>query len=242
MSNHMESDSIKEKNINWYTHLPDSEPLFIRLTQIGTTICVPKNHILIKAGTIPECCYMVISGMVTGYEYTPTGDERVYNFDHFNKGGILLLDAHVIANFPVSVTFRTKEPTVLIRITREQLMEEILENPSLSMKIMCSISYKFFSAVEQLRELRCNKVSVIAAKLFLGLANRFGIPYQNMIVISEPFTQQEMANLLGVNRITFIRTLKELKSLGLVDLTDKLYCISSIEKLEQYIKENDTYT
>lgn len=227
---------------SWYSRLPDSNHVLPYIESIGTKISVPKNHVLIKAGKIPDCCYIVTSGIVTGYEFTATGEERMYNFDHFNEDSILLLDAHVLANYPVPVTIRTQTPSELIRITREQLLEGVRENPDFAMGILLSTSYKFFSAVDQLREARCNKTSVITGNLFLGLAHRYGTPYKGKIVISKPFTQQELANLLGVNRITLVRTLKELRELGLIDNVDRLYCIPSIEKLKEFVKIDEPYT
>lgn len=238
INNFTESDSNTQ---TWYNRLPDAPHILAHAESIGTRIQLPKNHVLINAGEIPTCCYITISGIVTGFEYTSTAEERTYNFDHFNNQNIILLDAHVLTDYPVPVTIRTQTPAELIRITKEQLLDAIRSNPDFSLEIIRSTSYKFFSAVNQLREARCNKTSVITGNLFLGLAHRYGVPYKDKIVISEPFTQQELANLLGVNRITLVRTLKELRELGLIGNVDRMYCIPSIEKLRAFVLKDEPY-
>lgn len=226
----------------WYGNLPDAPKIRTFAECVGTHLSIPKNHILVRAGDIPSCCYVILSGSIAGFEYTATFEERSYIFDHFNSNGILLLDSHVITGYPVPVTIRTQTDTELLQITRGQLMQLIHADPEYALELLYSTSYKFFSAVEQLREARCNKTSAITSKLFLGLAHRYGNTTGDEIVISKPFTQQELANLLGVNRITFIRVMKELRELGLIEIHDHRYCIPSIQKLKEFIEKDEPYS
>lgn len=225
----------------WYGNLPDAPNIRAFAEHIGTHLSLPKNHIIVRAGDVPSCCYVILSGSIAGFEYTATFEERSYVFDHFASSGILLLDAHVITGYPVPVTIRTQTDAELIQITRGQLLQFLYADPEYALEIIYSTSYKFFSAVDQLREARCNKTSAIISKLFLGLAHRYGTASGDKIIISKPFTQQELANLLGVNRITFIRVIKELRELGLIEVNDHLYCIPSIQKLKEFIEKDEPY-
>lgn len=226
----------------WYGNLPDAPNIRAFAEHTGTHISIPKNHILVHAGDVPSCCYVILSGSIAGFEYTATFEERFYVFDHFTSSGIILLDSHVLTGYPVPVTIKAQTDAELIQITRGQLMQLIHSDPEYALEIIYSISYKFFSAVDQLREARCNKTSAIISKLFLGLAHRYGNTTEDRITIFKPFTQQELANLLGINRITFIRVIKELRELGLIEIKDHLYCIPSIQKLKEFIEKDEPYS
>lgn len=226
----------------WYGSLPDAPNVRAFAEHVGTHISIPKNHILVRAGEVPSCCYLILSGSIAGFEYTASFEERSYIFDHFNSSGILLLDAHVITGYPVPVNIRAQTNAELLQLTRGQLIAFIHKDPEYALEILYSTSYKFFSAVDQLREARCNKTAAIISKLFLGLAHRYGTVEGDKIVISKPFTQQELANLLGVNRITFIRVMKELRELELIEINNHLYCIPSIQKLKEFIESDEPYS
>ena len=71
--------------------------------------------------------------------------------------------------------------------------------------------------------------------LLLMFAERYGVPYDGKLLIKEKISQQMMANLLGVNRITMVRAIKELREMGFVDQVNGFYCIRDKERMRQYM-------
>lgn len=87
MSEHSKSQFSNENYQYHVMYLPRG---IERLEKIGTKKIFQKNTELTKAGDIPSYCYVVRSGSVIAYEYTYTGDRRVYNI--MEPGSIFLED------------------------------------------------------------------------------------------------------------------------------------------------------
>ena len=103
-----------------YSRLLVSQRNLAALERLGTVRSVPKGYVLARAGQVPEACYIVRSGRVMGYEYTASGEERVYNF---NEAGSLLLDANTLLRQTLPVSFMTLVPSTLVCIPRETLVD-----------------------------------------------------------------------------------------------------------------------
>ena len=72
--------------------------------------------------------------------------------------------------------------------------------------------------------------------MLLKFAKQSGTDYDGKILIREKISQQSMANMLRVSRITVARTIKELKDLGLLENINGYYCLRSTEQLKRHMK------
>lgn len=202
-----------------------------RLEKLGTLKLFPKNFIICEQNTLVDHFYIVKKGRVITYEYTTSGEERVYNF---MEEGSIFLEANMILNKPCPVYFKTTMPSELVCINRESLLNAMKVDQQLTLDIIESISDKFFSSMDQIREACCHNVAWKVCNLLLIFADRFGALYDGKILIKEKVSQQMLSNLLGINRITTVRAIKELKELALIEQINGYYCIRNIEKLKQH--------
>lgn len=202
-----------------------------RLEKLGEKKKYPKNHILVQAGTKPKYCYIVKSGRVVAYEYTLTGEERIYNFNEQNS---LLLEANVLFGYASPINFKTAFPSELVSIDRETLMDAISKDSEISMDIMESLATKFMSSMDQIRHANFHNAAWKICDLLLIFADRYGVPYDGKILIKEKISQQLLSNLLGINRVTAVRAIKELKEMALIEQINGYYCIRSIEQLKRH--------
>ena len=219
-----------------YSRLLVSQRNLAALERLGTVRSVPKGYVLARAGQVPESCYIVRSGRVMGYEYTASGEERVYNF---NEAGSLLLDANTLLRQTLPVSFMTLVPSTLVCIPRETLVAALNADPSIAIDLLYSVSYKFLASMEQVRELSCHNVPWKICNLLLVFAERFGVSYDNKILIKEKISQQMIASLLGINRVTVVRTVKELRELNLIEQVNGFYCIRSVSGLRRHMDTID---
>lgn len=208
-----------------------------RLEKLGFRKLFPKNHIIVEQGSFVDYCYIVKKGRVIAFEYTPSGEERVYNF---MEEGSLLLEPNILLNKPSPVYFKTTLPSELVCINRESLLHAMAEDQQLTLDIIESISDKFFGSMDQIRQACCHNVTWKICDLLLIFADRFGVQCDGKILIKEKVSQQMLSNLLGINRITTVRTIKELKELNLLDQINGYYCIRSVEKLKRHQDMIDT--
>ena len=49
-----------------------------KLEHLGEPKTFPKNHILIRSGTVPRSCYLVKSGQVVATSETSAGEELIF--------------------------------------------------------------------------------------------------------------------------------------------------------------------
>jgi CRP/FNR family transcriptional regulator len=202
--------------------------------KIGSLMKVPKNTVIIEPGVVPPYCYAVKKGCVIGYEYNSGGDERVYNV---MMTGSLIMEANLFLNALCPIYFRTVKNSELIRIEKHILLHEMAKDQRLTLDIIESISDKFFSAMDQVRELKCHDTTWMLCNLLLIFSDRYGVHYDNdkRIIIKEKISQQILSNLLGVNRITITRIIKKLKDIGLIEQINGCYCITDTEKMKQHL-------
>lgn len=209
-----------------------------RLEKIGEHVSYPKNHVLVKAGQIPQYCYIVQRGRVISYEYSYNGEERIYNF---NENNSLLLEANVLFDKISPVGFKTAKPSELIRIDKPTLMKAVTEDSQVALDIMDSLSIKFLSSMEQIRQYTSCAAPWKICNLLLIFAENYGVPYDDKILIQEKISQQLLASMLGINRITAVRAIKELKDMALIEQINGYYCIRDMERFKRHLRMLETY-
>lgn len=202
-----------------------------RLERLGEKKTFPKNHILVQAGAGTNYCYIVKSGRVIAYEYTVSGEERIYNFNERNS---IFLEANVLFGWDSPVTFKTSMKSELVCIDKETLTRAIAEDPEIAMDIIQAQATKFMSSMEQIRHASFHSAAWKICDLLLIFAESYGVPYDGKVLIQEKISQQTLSNLLGINRVTAVRAIKELKDMSLIEQINGYYCIRDISRLQRH--------
>jgi CRP/FNR family transcriptional regulator len=207
--------------------------VFSSLERFGSVKNVARRSIFIESGDIPQYCYLVKKGCIIGFEYTSGGDERVYDI---MLPGSLMLEANLLLNEPSPVFFKAVKPSILVCIDRHTLLKQMNADFNLSIGIVSYISAKFLSAMEQVRGIVCHDTIWRLCNLLLMFAEYFGAQYEDKkVLIKEKLSQQILADMLGVNRITVNRIVKELKNMDLIIQINNYYCIPNIERLKKHM-------
>lgn len=202
-----------------------------RLEKLGEERQVPKDHMLVEAGEIPKYCYIVKTGRVVCYEFSVSGEERIYNF---NENNSILLESYVLFDTVVPVNFKTTLPSKIIYIDKETLVKAISSDPQICIDVMQSMHLKFNSSMEQIRHANFHNASWKICDLLLMFADCYGVDYDGKVLIKEKISQQLLSNLLGINRVTAVRAIKELKDMALIEQVNGYYCIRDVEKLKRH--------
>lgn len=221
-------DSVEGPHTRLWTHLNDTT----RFTALGPTVEYAKGAVVAPVGEVPRCCYYVLQGRVMAFEYTAASGDRYYNF---NEEGSLLLESNVLLQKAPPVSFVALTPVKAVSIPREVLLQKLAADPDLSLEVMLSLSYKFLAAMDQVREATQCNVAWKVCNLLLTFAERYGVDYDGKTLIKEKISQQMLANLLGVNRITMVRTVKELRELGLIEQVNGFYCIRDRQRMLEFM-------
>lgn len=205
----------------------------------GEILFFPKNHILLEAGKKTEYCYVVKNGRVVSYEIMPDGEERIY---HFYEKNSLFLEESALFGKPSLVGYQMACGTEVIRIHKNAMINAIQKDPKLALELVEASSIKFQSSMEQVRHVRNYNIPWMVCDLLLSLADYCGLSIGNKVLIQEKISQQTISSILGVNRITTVRAIKELKKRGLIEQVRGRYVIQSKAALIAYQQSVDKYT
>lgn len=222
---------ISDSRRSYYTSAPILSQV---LYQIGERITLPRNHVLLRVDEIPEYCYIILSGRIISYETHINGEEQIYLI---NGPDCMILEGHLLYRIPVETNFVTTRKTELLRIDRQALINAIDQDSDVAFSIIGSITQKFLNAMTTLRYSRNFNTSWKVCNVLLTLAKQYGVEYKGSIMIREKISQQMIANILGVNRITVVNIFRDLKDMGIIEIINGYYCICDMDQMTEYMKE-----
>lgn len=207
--------------------------LYSVLEQKGSEETVPKGTCLYRIGQnkIPDVV-LLKRGTVKACQVTASGEEHIYNI--FRSGASLFLLA-CITNEPPELDFITTSQCLIVRIPADVLSQALREDGRLTRTIMVDTGRKLTSAYKRLRECESYNTEWKLCNMLLSMAERSGVEYEGKILIREKVSQQTMAGMLRVSRITVARTLKVLRDLALIETVNGYICIRDEAELLQHM-------
>ncbi len=120
------------------------------------------------------------------------------------------------------------EACELVRISRASLAGAMAKDPAVTRFVPESISYKYYSAMDQLRENYDHDATWKLYNMLLIMADNFGAPQPDgWVQIRLKISQQMLSSLLGVNRVTVCKILKDMKEMRLIAQINGYCCIRS---------------
>ncbi|MDO4545858.1 MAG: Crp/Fnr family transcriptional regulator [Bacillota bacterium] len=201
------------------------------LSLSGVEIDVPADFAFNELDQVPDYCYLVKNGRIICYDLTLNGNQRVFNI--FEKGS-LFLEECVLFDKPAHVMFRSLTSAKLLRISKCDLKRTLKDYDE--MLNFCKYqSVKFLSNMEMIRVSTQKNTEWQVCKLLQIFMEHYGKPYDGKIMITERISQQMVADILGVNRVTVTRIFRNLRGAFLEQINGN-YCIRSAELLQEYIK------
>lgn len=203
-----------------------------RLEQLGEVEHIPAGQEMNKLGEIPQCCYLVKSGRVICYEFTYNGEQRIYNFMEPNS---LFLEECLLFDKPCPILFKTAVPSELVRIDKCDLKRAFKHDIDIVMDVCESLATKFLSSMDLIRFRKQQSAAWKICKLLQIFIEHYGVAYDGKVLIQEKISQQMVADLLGMNRVTVTRKFKELKDIGLLEQINGYYCIRSSCQLQEHM-------
>lgn len=203
-----------------------------RLEALGQTMYFTKGTLLNKLNEIPGCCYIVKSGRVICYEVSYNGEQRIYNF---MEPGSLFLEEFLLFDKPCPVFFETALESELVKIEKQALTDAFKHDIDIVMDVCESMSAKYLSAMEYQRMGHRQDAAWQLCRFILLLIEHYGRHENEQIRITEKFSHQMIADLLGLNRVTVSRKLKDLRDLGLIHLDNGYIMVPDVDSLKRYM-------
>lgn len=165
---------------------------------------IPKNTIVINEGDVSDCLYIVRSGKAYALRIDETGRQFVINrfgpFDYFGEMSFFDGEARC-------ATVMTKDPCELMILPRKAFVQLAAKHPEILWRVNKAILDKLRAATEQIDALVFKDVY---SRLARFLTEHQGDDH----VVTEKFTQQELADIVGASRETINRIFNDLISWG----------------------------
>ncbi len=208
----------------------DPDP--ITLEDLGTSFTCAADTVLNSPGEIPEFCYYVKKGRVICCDLSDSGE---LVFDYLDSGS-LFLEEYILSDRPAPVVFRTLIDSELIRIDSSELLYAYHHSFSIATEICESLADKLTKTIDHVRmDARMNASWKICRMLIFFAQNYGRLTEDGMIRIDRSLSQQKLADILGMNRVTVTKKLKELRELGLIEVRSRQFYLPNVDLIVDYM-------
>ncbi len=201
----------------------------VRWLDRATTARLDRGQTLARQGEPVLHFHLLESGFLKLLQLTPEGSEVIVRFVAPGEpfGGVVAL-----GDAPYPVTAVAVQPSVVRAWRREVVAELLAETPQVRVNIMREMATHMTAALTRVRELTTERVDERLAHTLLRLASQCGRPDPDGVLIAQPLTRQELADLTGTTLYTVSRTLARWESLGLVSTRKRMLLVRSPQKLQ----------
>ena len=190
---------------------------------------IGRGETLARQGEPARLFYLLESGFLKLLQLTADGTELIVRFiapgDPF--GGVVAL-----SDAPYPVTAVAVQPSLALSWTRDTVGALLGETPQVRVNIMREMTMHMTAALTRVRELTTASVDQRLAHTILRLAEQCGRPEKDGVLIAQPLTRQEIADLTGTTLYTASRTLAKWETLGVVETRQRMLFVRSTRQLE----------
>lgn len=189
-----------------------------------------RGHVLARQGDPAHHLYLVETGFLKVLQLTVDGTELIVRFVGPGEpfGGVV-----AIGNAAYPVTAVVVQPSVMRGWTRDVAAELLQQTPQVRVNIMREMATHMTDALTRVRELTTARVGQRLAHTLLRLSRQCGQPEAGGVLITQPLTRQELADLTGTTLYTVSRTLAKWEAQGLLESRKRLLLLKSLKTLEQ---------
>jgi CRP/FNR family transcriptional regulator, cyclic AMP receptor protein len=172
--------------------------------------------------------FIILSGKVKVHNETPDGREDVLAF---LAAGELFGEMSLLDGRGRSADVTTLEPTEVLILTREAMMECIYRSPRIGINLLATLAGRLRLANDTIRIQKTVDAPGRMAKQLLVLARQHRVDTPLGVEIGTRLTQSDLAGLIGVTRETASKILSEFRSLGWLEIDKQRYTLLREDEL-----------
>lgn len=177
--------------------------------------------------------FLILDGLVRTYYLSPVGREITMAFW---SAGDLIGGPAFFGERPTHIwSAQAIETTRALTISTRALKELAEELPSVALGIIDALSFKLHWVSLMLQTLGTESVTQRLATLLLQLSETYGEPSEDGTVIRYPFSQADLASMVGASRPWVSTTFGRLQKEGVVAMRQRHIVIIGLEKLKEML-------
>jgi CRP/FNR family transcriptional regulator, cyclic AMP receptor protein len=200
--------------------------------QYGTMKTYPKGTSLFLQHQLLTDVYIVVSGRVRVYLLSPIGEERhlfvVGANSIIGESNVWSLDTYVYSAAASTIV-------EVIRIPKTLFQDIVRNTPGLFELVLQSMSQKQNALLIQTQLMSFSSVEQRVMFVLTQLAETFGESLGDHVLITIPFTHQELSQVVGASRVSVSNVMLSLQEKNIISKHNKQYLIHSMASLQPYI-------
>ena len=205
----------------------DSEAVNNLIEQMET-VRFPRGTTIFDEGEPGDRLYIITAGKIKLARHAPDGRENLLTVmgpsDMF--GELSIFDPGPRTSSAVCVT-----EVQAATMNSDMLQKWVKDHPSIAQQLLRVLARRLRRTNANLADLIFTDVPGRVAKTLLQLANRFGRPATDGILVAHELTQEELAQLVGASRETVNKALATFAHRGWIRLEGKSALIVDTEHL-----------
>lgn len=203
---------------------------FRLLTDELAEVDLSRGASVFREGDQGDQLYFIVSGKVKLGRTSADGRESLVAI---LGPGELFGEMALFDPAPRSTAATAVSETRLAGLKNESLKALLHQRPEVSMQLLQALARRLRRTNDNLSDLVFSDVPGRVAKAILDLADRFGRPATDGILVAHELTQEELAQLVGASRETVNKALAEFVQRGWLRLEARAVVILDVNRLRQ---------
>jgi len=201
------------------------------LTTSNVRVC-KKGDVIINAGDSIESLYFLKSGRIKTIAISSSGNQKImWYIDHDCFFGETPFFNHKTCDY----IFVADTECEIYIFPREIVQKEIIPNHSdITLSIIETLARKVHILSTQVEDFTFSKAIIRIAKVIYFLYEGYALK-EKKVPMKIPLTQEIIAEMVGIHRVTVNQVLKQFKSQQILEEHSHLIIIKNLEKLKEII-------
>lgn len=188
-----------------------------------------KGELIFGPYDTEERIFIARKGQVEIFQLSPEGKKVIIDF---------LTPGSIFTNSPFSADPNVeshdfalaRSKVVLCILQKSDFMEALYTRPRLAVSLIQEFSTKLREADDRIRDLALSDIRVRLVSELIRLGRRFGIEFEDKIMLRIKFTHEELAEMTGASRETVTRVLAKLRQANVISMDKSRHIV--INKLK----------
>ena len=189
-----------------------------------------RGDILFREGDQGDTLYVIGEGKVKLGRTSADGRE---NLIAILGPGAMFGELSLFDPGPRTMTATAVAETQLMGLGNDSLTMLLSGRPEVAKALLAALAARLRRTNEHLADLVFTDVPGRVAKALLDLANRFGRPVEDGIMVAHDLTQEELAQLVGASRETVNKALADFATRGWLKLEARAVLLLDVDRLKR---------
>ncbi len=189
---------------------------------------VPRSGVIFSEGEPGDRMYVILDGKVKLGQTSPDGRESLLAVLGPGEvfGELSLFDPG-----PRTATATAVTDTIVVGLGHGDLRPWLTGRPEVAEALLQALAQRLRRTNEALADLVFSDVPGRVAKQLLELADKFGQPGPDGVLVHHDLTQEELAQLVGASRETVNKALADFTQRGWIEVDQRQVLLIDMERL-----------